>query len=639
MFNRIAGVGVLTMALSLSSSRAQLAITETMSDAASTNSVAGTAVVKGPDFWELSNFGNTTIDLSGYRFNDADATLGGDAISYVFDGVSISPGESIVFVQSGTTVVTNRDSFIEWWGTTNIPVDLQVYFYTGNGQSGSGDSIVLWDNLATSDADYLDRADFGAATTGHSFTYDSNGVHGAVSTNGVRGAFTAVTSDDEGSPGTNSGPVALVITKQPTPATLTSPASSDVTFTAAAKGLPRPRYQWLFNGNPIVGETHSNLTVANIQTTNAGNYSVSVYNGLTTLTSSNAVLTVTTNAISPDLVTLPKDADAFSGQTVQFSVNVGGSPTPALQWQLNGMDIFGETGNTLTLASVQSNQAGIYTVVASSSAGTNSASAQLTVAAIPHLLITEAQPTGSTGNVDWWELTSFDSHPINLKGWRFDDSSHSLAPNNALTISNDVVIRPGESIVFCENYTPEQFRAWWTNLPADLQIITYVGGGIGLSATADEINLWNAVTIPGNELTERISWYSFAASPVLTTFVYDPENLPVGNVMQMLSTSTVLGLEANGMLTAANGAVGSPGRVVEPVYVTNSVSGGVSIVSWNTVNTRNYAAYFATNASAAVWTSLSNLTATSSSAVISEAAQPNSRYYRVGSVIPLIAQP
>lgn len=639
MFNRIFSAGLLSMGLGLLSAPAQLAITETMSDAAITNSVTGAAVVKGPDYWELSNFGNTPIDLTGYRFNDADATLGGDANTSVFDGVSIAPGESIVFVQSGTTVVTDRASFIAWWGATNVPANLQVYFYTGNGQSGGGDSIVLWDNLATSDADYLDRADFGAATSGHSFTYDTNGVHGSISVSGVRGAFTAATSDDEGSPGTNSGPVTLSITQQPIPAAVTSPASSDVTFTAAAKGLPHPRYQWLFNGNPLPGETRASLTVSNLQLTSAGVYRVVVSNGLQNLMSSNAVLTVTTNAMAPEFVTLPKRADAFPGQTVQFSVNVSGSPSPALQWQWNGTNLVGETGSTLTLFSVQSNVAGIYTVVASSSAGTNSAAAPLTVAAIPRLLITEAQSTGSTGNQDWWELTSFESYAVNLKGWRFDDNSHSLAPNNALTITNDVVIRPGESVVFVENYTPEQFRAWWTNLSPDVQIVTYVGGGIGLSSTADEINLWNAVTIPGNELSERVSWYSFAAAPLLTTFVYDPENLPVGNVFQVLSTNTVLGLPANGMMTAANGAVGSPGRVVQPVYATNSVSGGVSVVSWNTVNTRKYAAYFASDATASAWTTLSNLTATGSSASIGEPAQPGARYYRIGSVIPLIAQP
>ena len=631
-------VGIIAIGLATLVTHAQLAITETLSNA-STNLGAG-LVGQGPDFWELSNFGNSAIDLTGYRFNDADATLGGDANSAVFSGVVIGPGESVVFVQSGTTVVTNRESFIEWWGAANVPSTLQVHFYTGNGQSSTGDSIVLWDNLAVNDAEYLDRVDFGEATRGRSFTYDTNGVHGILSTNGIRKAFKAVTADDEGSPGTNNGPVTLTITQQPTPAALTSPASSDVTFTAAAKGLPHPRFQWRFQGVPIDGAIQSSLTLTNIQLTNAGAYSVVVTNGLQSLTSSNAMLTVTTNPIAPVFVTSPKNMNAFEGQTVQFVVAANGSPTPALQWQLNSTNLMGETASTLTLFGVQSNQAGIYSVIASSSAGTNTASAALTVTAKPRLLITEVQSSGSFANVDWWELTSFESYAINLKGWRFDDNTHSLAANNALTISSDVVIRPGESIVFCETYTPAQFRAWWPTMPANTQVVRYSGGGIGLSSTSgDEINLWNAVSIVGNELTERISWSSFATSPNGVSMVYDPENLPVGNVIGVLSTNTVLGLVANGVFTSTNGVVASPGRVVQPVYATNSVSGGVSLVSWNTVNTRSYKAYYTTNIVTPNWINLSNVTATGSSEAIGESVQSGSRFYRVGSVVPLIAQP
>jgi hypothetical protein len=629
---------ILILGLTLSSAPAQLAITETMSSA-STNLGEG-LVVQGPDYWELSNFGNMPIDLTGYRFNDEDATLGGDANSTMFEGVVIGPGESILFVQTGATVVTDRASFIEWWGAANVPENLQVYFYSGNGQSSSGDSIVLWDATAIEDADYLDRADFGEATRGVAFTYDTNGVHGILSALGVGNAFQAVTADDVGSPGTNDGSVALVITQQPTPANFTTPASFEVTFTAAAKGLPRPRYQWHFNGTPIPGANRPSLSLTNIQTADAGNYTLVVTNGLQALTSAPAVLTVTTEPVAPEFVVEPKEANAFVGQVVQLTAAASGSPTPAYQWQLDGTNLVGETSGTLMLFGVQSNQAGIYTVVASGAAGTNSRSVAVTVTAKPRLLITEVHSSGSFANVDWWELTSFESYPIDLKGWRFDDNSHSLAPNNALTIATNVIIRPGETIVFCENYTPAQFRAWWPTMPADTQIIRYSGGGIGLSSTSgDEINLWNAASFSPNELTERITWYAFAAAPNGVSLVYDPENLPVGNVIQVLSTNTVLGLAANGMLTSTNGAVGSPGLVVAPVYATNAVDGAVSIVSWNTFDPREYVVQAAPNLSALNWVTFSNVTASGSSAVIGEPLQPGERFYRVGTVIPLIDQP
>ncbi len=634
MLKRLCGVTVLSF-LTISS-WAQLAITETFSSASTNNTL--TPGDQGPDFFEISNFGPTPIDLTGYRFNDADATLGGDANSSVFSGITIAPGESIIFAQSGTAIST-REQFIEWWGAANVPTDLKVLFYSGNGQSSSGDSIVLWDATAVNDADYLDRADFGEAVRGRSFTYDTNGFHGMLSTNGVGNAFVAATSDDEGSPGTNSGPVALTITQQPTPATFSTPASFNAAFTVAAKGLPRPRYQWQHNGTPIVGATQSTLSLTNVQQADAGNYTVVITNGIQSITSAVAVLTVTTDPIAPDFLTTPKSAGAFVGQVVQLTALANGSPTPSYQWQLDGADLNGETSGTLTLFGVQSNQAGVYTVIASSSAGTNFASATLNVTAKPRLLITEVHSTGSTPNQDWWELTSFETYPINLKGWRFDDSSHSLAPNNALTITNDVIIHPGESIVFVENYAPAQFRDWWPTTPPGTQIISYRGGGIGLSSTADEINLWNAVTIVGNELTERISYYIFGAAPLATSFVYDPENLPLGNVISTLATNTVLGLDANGTMTSTNSMVGSPGRVVAAVYATNSVTGNLSSISWNTFAPRNYEVQATTNLVTPVWTSISNLTASASSEIISEPLQSGEQFYRVGTVIPLIPQP
>jgi hypothetical protein len=75
------------------------------------------------------------------------------------------------------------------------------------------------------------------------------------------------------------------------------------------------------------------------------------------------------------------------------------------------------------------------------------------------------------------------------------------------------------------------------------------------------------------------------------------------------------------------------------VYATNSVNGSVSLVSWNTVSNRNYATYLTTNIVAPNWINISNVTATGSSSTIGESVQQGPRYYRVGSVIPLISQP
>ena len=627
--------------IGLMSLRAQLAITEAMSSA-STN-LGTSLVVQGPDFWELSNFGTNAIDLSGYVFNDADATRGGDANSSALAGVTIAPGESIILVQSGTPVVT-RDDFINWWGAANLPANLQVLFYTGNGLSSSGDSIVLWAPTATSDADFVDRADLGEALRGHSFTYNpTNGIFGIISSNGVGGAFKAVTSDDEASPGTNTGPVALAFIQQPSPFNLTLPAGSDAAFTVLAKGLPRPHYQWQFNGTNIDGAIQATLTVTNVQSTNAGKYSVILSNGLSTATSSNATLTVTTSPVPPAFTSVPPtNADAFIGQVVQFGVAANGSPTPTITWKTNGVTV--ATGNTLNFPNVQLTDAGTYTAIASNSAGTNSASVTVTVGPKPRLLITETQPSGSgeTGHADWWELTSFDSRSYNLHGWRWDDSSHSLAPGNAYVFTNDIIIHPGESVVFVEGLTPDQFRTWWgTNLPPGLQIVSYTGGGLGLSQTADEVNVWNALTLPGNELFERISGVTFAQSFLGSTLIYDPENPPVGGVFGVFSTNSILGEAANGVFTAAvGGSHGSPGYVVAPVFINSAQTNGANIaLNWNTIPNRNYTVEYKTNLMNTNWTPLISLTATGTNSSTTDTIGFGQRFYHVGSSVPMVTEP
>ncbi len=44
---------------------------------------------------------------------------------------------------------------------------------------------------------------------------------------------------------------------------------------------------------------------------------------------------------------------------------MGGMPTPALQWQLNGEDIAGETGSVFSLHHVYADTSGTYTCRAS----------------------------------------------------------------------------------------------------------------------------------------------------------------------------------------------------------------------------------------------------------------------------------
>ena len=71
-------------------------------------------------------------------------------------------------------------------------------------------------------------------------------------------------------------------------------------FSVTATGTSPLSYQWRFNGASIGGATASSYTRSNVQTGDAGSYSVIVTNVAGTVTSSNAVLTV--NVPSPATV-------------------------------------------------------------------------------------------------------------------------------------------------------------------------------------------------------------------------------------------------------------------------------------------------------------------------------------------------
>jgi hypothetical protein len=84
--------------------------------------------------------------------------------------------------------------------------------------------------------------------------------------------------------------------------------------------------------------------------------------------------------IAPTITAQPVNATVAVGKNVTFSVTVTGSSPLSYQWRFNGAPISGATSASLTLNNVQTNQAGLYSVVVTNDAGSaTSESASLTV--------------------------------------------------------------------------------------------------------------------------------------------------------------------------------------------------------------------------------------------------------------------
>ena len=128
-------------------------------------------------------------------------------------------------------------------------------------------------------------------------------------------------------------PTAPAITAQPQSQTV--PAGNPATFTMAASGSAPLSYRWYFNTNTLVtGATNAELTLANVQSTNAGIFFVVVSNSVGSATSAPAAL-----AISLPGYALPRLAGmAFTNGTFSLTVYGDSGPDYIMQASTNLTD-------------------------------------------------------------------------------------------------------------------------------------------------------------------------------------------------------------------------------------------------------------------------------------------------------------
>jgi hypothetical protein len=251
-------------------------------------------------------------------------------------------------------------------------------------------------------------------------------------------------------------------------------------------GRPRGAVQWFFKDSPIPNATNATLRIQNVQADSVGAYHVTSANGVQTVTSSKVQVLLQSEASAPSFTKVPEDLQMYVGQSFIFSAVASGAPQPSFQWQRNGQNIDGATASELMLSNVSKQDSGQCAAIARNTIGAATNTFRVTVTPKPQLVITEVMSSSLTnvpGHADWWELTNLGAFPVNLKGLRFDDNSETLA--SASTFTNDVTIAAGESVIFAEGMTPEEFRAWWGAeyfLP-NLQILTYRGNGLSSAGT------------------------------------------------------------------------------------------------------------------------------------------------------------
>ena len=154
----------------------------------------------------------------------------------------------------------------------------------------------------------------------------------------------------------------------------------DATFTVGVTGTPPLYYQWWFNSAVIPGATDESLTLTNVQTGDAGLYSVWVSNRAGFLLSSNAELSV---LIPAAIVSQPRSQIVGPGGSATFSVIASGTTPLGYQWRFGTNLIAGATSTSFTRTNAQAGDAGNYSVTVSNAYGqTISSNALLLIASV-----------------------------------------------------------------------------------------------------------------------------------------------------------------------------------------------------------------------------------------------------------------
>jgi uncharacterized repeat protein (TIGR03803 family) len=179
------------------------------------------------------------------------------------------------------------------------------------------------------------------------------------------------------------------------PKSQTNYASSTATFTVTAFSPELLSYQWRKNGTNLIeggkvsGTTTSTLTIASVSDADAAIYNTVVSDASSSVTTSNAVLTVNDYLF---IASQPQSQTVGLGSNVTFNITVYGAPPFIYQWYFRGtplgLPVTGTNVSSCTLTNVGANQAGNYSVEVVSGYGSlMSSNALLTVIVPPTLAL------------------------------------------------------------------------------------------------------------------------------------------------------------------------------------------------------------------------------------------------------------
>jgi hypothetical protein len=184
----------------------------------------GSSASYGADWFELTNYGSTTISTSGDLMSDNHGT---SKTPVAMSALSLAPGQSVIYIEddgAASTIAPLESAFETAWFGSSVPAGFTIGTYGGTASPGlgsGGDAV----NIYNSSDVLLAGVSFGASTlNGGTFDnsvskFNSTSGDGSGTTDtaittfsavGVNGAFLAP-NGEIGSPGAVPEPKSLAL--------------------------------------------------------------------------------------------------------------------------------------------------------------------------------------------------------------------------------------------------------------------------------------------------------------------------------------------------------------------------------------------------------------------------------------------
>ena len=406
------------------------------------------------------------------------------------------------------------------------------------------------------------------------------------------------------------------IATQPTNQTVALGANT--AFKVGAAGSTPLGYQWFFNGATLAGATVSTLTLNNLQSSQAGGYSVLVTNVAGSVTSIVANLTV---LMPPSIPLQPSNQTVVAGSNVNFEAAASGSTPLSYQWFFGATALPGATSSTLGLTNVQTSQAGSYLLIATNSVGAaTSAVAKLTVLVPPSITTQPTNQTAAAGSSVDFQVSASGTSPLSYQWW-FNDTNAVGPSTNILTVTNAQAGQAGSYAVTITNAAGSVTSAVATLTigippsinaqPSSLEVVQGQPASFSVTAIGDTplSYQWRFNDSPLNGATNAN--YTVAAATHASAGDYD-----------------VVVSNAYGEATSAMAKL----SVLVPPFITGVTPGGGAVsVSVSTVTGLAYQLQYKNSLNDTIWTAASSwLSATGAVLVLQDTnALSTSRFYRV----------